>query len=148
MSGVMRTSTGVIKGKVAGILNERELTVNIGSKGGVLVGMKFVVLADKPIDVVDPETKVKLGEVDREKVRVSATEVQERFSVCQTYRKIRTGGYFAGGFGILPDLMAPAREVPETFKIKDASLPAPLSEEESIVKIGDRVVQVRGEDAK
>lgn len=131
-----------IQGKVAGILTERELTINIGSSNGVREGMKFKVLANEPIAVVDPVTCAKLGEIDREKVRVITTEVQEKFSICKTYQKRVTPG--SAWFNVLAGLpqMGPSREVPETLKAKDSSLPPPLSEEESYVKIGDRVIQL------
>ena len=128
-----------IVGQVAGIINERELAINIGSKSGVLDGMKFSVMAKEAIEVYDPETKEKLGTIDREKVRVTATEVKEKFSICKTYRKwasmpaslFNVAGLFAG-----------PTERHETLKVDDSSLPPPLSEEESYVKIGDRVIQI------
>jgi len=42
-----------IKGKVAAILSRRELILNIGSEDGVEIGMKFVILNSKGIDVTD-----------------------------------------------------------------------------------------------
>lgn len=124
-------------GRVAMVLNERELAINIGASDGVEVGMKFKVLADEPTEILDPETDELLGSIDREKVRVQAREVQERFSICRTYIIRRVGG---GPFYGLSGLLAPPREIPETLKAEDSSLPPPLSEEESYVKKGDRVV--------
>jgi hypothetical protein len=133
-------------GRVAMVLNERELAINIGASSGVEVGMKFKVLADEPTEILDPETDESLGSIDREKVRVQAREVQERFSICRTYvtRRIN-GGPFYGLTGMstsLARLYAPPREVPETLKAEDSSLLPPLSEKESYVKKGDRVVQL------
>lgn len=140
-----------LKGKVAAVLNERELAINIGASGGVEPGMKFKVLADEPAEVLDPETDELLGTIDREKVRVQAREVQERFSICRTYIIHRTnGGPFYGLSGMGPALArlyAPPREIPETLKAEDSALPPPLSEEESYVKKGDRVVQLIEETA-
>jgi hypothetical protein len=130
-----------IQGKVSGILNEREITINIGSNQGVSDGMKFKILADSPIEVTDPQTHETLGIVDREKVRVVTMEVQERFSICKTYRKIKTPGF------VWPSLwMTTASERYETLKVLDSSLPTPITEEESYVKIGDRVIQLIDED--
>ncbi len=127
-----------IKGKVAGILTEREITINVGSLNGVYEGMKFKVLANSPMEVTDPETGEKLGIIDREKVRVAATEIQEKFSVCRTYRVKVIGGWN------FPNLAAlnVRQEFPETLKVEDSQLPQPLSEEESYVKVGDRVIQL------
>lgn len=36
----------LIKGHVAGVLNERELIINVGSDDGVTLGMKFKILSD------------------------------------------------------------------------------------------------------
>jgi len=138
--------TKPIEGKVASVLNERELAINIGVEQGVKEGMKFKVLAEKPTEILDPETGEILGELDREKVRVRVLEVREKFSVCRTYKK----RYFQGGplynmFGA-GALAAEPREVVETLKAEDSSLPPPLSEEESYVKKGDRAVQLFKDD--
>lgn len=132
-----------IRGKVASILTERELTINIGAQHGVREKMRFSVLAAEPIEVIDPQTREKLGTIDREKVRVIVTEVQERFSICRTYRKWGTGGLNWLGMA-LPGL----GERYETLKTEDSRTPLPLSEESSYVKIGDRVVQLVGEQAE
>ncbi len=134
-----------IEGKVAGIINERELTINIGSKSGVLEGMKFSILAKEPIEIYDPETHEKLGLVDREKVRVIATEVKERFSICKTYKKWGTVG---STFANIASMWAVPRVKYETLKVNDSSFPPPLSEEESYVKIGDRVIQIKEDDSE
>jgi len=133
-----------LHGKVAAILNERELAINIGADDGVEPKMKFKVLAEYPTEVLDPETSERLGVIDREKVRVQATEVRERMSICRTYRTrhIPGGLYY---YFRMPNLMAPPREVPETLKADDSSRLPPLPEEESYVKIGDRVVQLAEE---
>lgn len=134
-----------IEGKVAGIINERELTINIGIKNGVFEGMKFSILAKEPIEICDPDSSEKLGIVDREKVRVIATEVKERFSICKTYRKWTTVG---STFASIAGLMTGPRVEYENLKVNDSSFPPPLSEEESYVKIGDRVIQVKEEDSE
>lgn len=130
---------GLIQGKVAGVFNERELTINIGSEHGAKAGMVFRVLADKPVDVVDPESGDLLGVVDREKVRVKASEVHARFSICKTFRTRTLGG----GLFALRSLTEPPREVPETLRADDSAYYPPLSEQESYVKKGDRVVEIK-----
>lgn len=135
--------TNQIIGKVAGILNERELTINIGEKAGVKVGMAFKVLAEAPIEVRDPETNTLLGHIDREKVKVKASEVFEQFSICRTYEQYYVSGTGLAAFaGISSIYGEPARNEVETLKAEDSSLPPPLSEEESYVKRGDRVISI------
>lgn len=132
-----------ITGQVAGIINERELAINIGSKNGVVGGMKFSVMAKEPLEVYDPLTGEKLGIIDREKVRVMAGEVKEKFSICKTFRKWTTA---ASPFVTVSGIFAGPSVRHETLKVDDLSLPPPLSEEESYVKIGDRVIQVFEDD--
>lgn len=141
----------LIEGLVAGVLSERELTINVGSAQGVKLGTKFRVLANEPIEVPDPETGEVLGTVAHEKVRVRAVEVKPRFSVCRTYRVRTTRGgplYYIGQRGQLTaPLTAPPREIPETLKAEDADyLQNELSEEESFVKRGDHVIEIFDDD--
>ncbi len=131
-----------IKGKVAGVLNEREISINIGSKHGVHKGMKFKILADKPMDIHDPDSNELLGTIDREKVQVLASEVHEIFSICKTFRKSTIGSDILSSFQEMSTMFTRRHEVPETLKAKDSAFPPPLSEEESYVKKGDRVVQI------
>lgn len=138
-----------IEGRVAQIINARELAINIGSKDGVRPKMKFAVLAESPIEVRDPGTQEVLDYIDREKVRVEASEVRDRITICRTYRvRHIPGGSLSGAtvFGSMIDAMRPAVKITETLEAKDSSLPPPLSPEESYVKINDRVVQISDGD--
>jgi hypothetical protein len=136
-----------IQGKVAQLLNERELVINIGKWHGVQIGMKFKVLSDAPVEIRDPETEEVLGMVDREKVRVEAIEVQERLTICRTYeiRHIEINPLFYS-FGISSRRDPPPSKIPKTLKAKDNEHLPPLSEEESYVKRGDRVIELTEEE--
>lgn len=103
--------------------------------------MKFAVLAETPLVIVDPETGKPLDAIDREKVRVEASEVRDRMSICRTYRVTRTLGLLDLS-AIADARLRASREIEETLRIEDDSTPPPLSEEESYVKINDRVVEV------
>lgn len=129
-----------LEGRVANIVNERELVITIGESDGVKEGQIFRVLAESPTPITHPETGEALGDMDREKVRVKIVEVSEKFSVCRTYRKRYVGG---GGMPDITRLMgSPRREVPETLRVDDKSKLPEIDEEESYVKRGDRVVIV------
>ena len=134
---------------MAAILNSRELVINIGDQHGVRHGMKFAVLAESELEVRDPESGKLLDTIDREKVRVEASEVRKNVSICRTYRikKIPAGPLAKGLLGIssLADLARPPSEIPETLSIHDSSVLPPLPEEESYVKSKDRVIQVADE---
>ncbi len=137
--------TELIRGKVAQVLNSREIAINVGSAVGVVSGMYFQVLA-APEDIRDPDTDEVLGVIDRPKVRVRVTDVQEKLSVATTYRKRRVN---IGGAGILgytssmADLLKPAKWVTEyeTLKTEEKTW-EDLDEEESYVNTGDIVVQI------
>jgi hypothetical protein len=124
----------LLEGKVAEILNERELVINIGVQHGVRTGMKFAVLASTPLEISDPDTDEPLGAVDRIKVKVRAKHVQEKLSVCETYETRMVGGLFP----LLSTFEAP-RRIPVTLSTSEESVPKPLPPEESYVKKGDRV---------
>ena len=133
-----------IEGRVATILNIREVAINVGAKQGVQEGMVFAILSKEPLLVIDPDSGQQLGSEDRVKVRVKATEVYERYSVCRTF------GVTPGSPSVLDVLRgaslaswyAPTPPREKTLKVEDSDLPEPLSEDESYVKIGDRVRQV------
>lgn len=133
-----------LEGRVASILNAREIVINIGSNVGVVAGQKFAVLAAAPIEIRDPESQKLLDTVDREKVRVEATEVRPCITICRTYRM--KGGMLepAPSLHYLPSVVMSSLvdAAPETLRVEDASVPPALAEEESYVKINDRIVSV------
>ena len=81
---MQQTVENAIEGKVAKILNSRELAINRGADDGVRQGMKFEVIDDS-YKILDPDTKVSLGTFKRVKIRVRAVEVYQRFSIARTY---------------------------------------------------------------
>jgi len=141
----MPTSSGPIRGKVAQILNSRELVINVGERNGVVAGMYFDILDPKGEDVKDPDTEEVLGSVARPKVRVKITKVQERLSIATTFRKekINIGGQGLDiEFGFTRFLMPPKWVTKyETLKTSEATW-EDLDEEKSYVKTGDPVIQV------
>ena len=78
--------TKPICGKVAEVLNDREIAINIGTDHGVDMGMYFDVLYPESGEIIDPDTKEVLGSIERKKVRVRVTEVQKKLAVASTYR--------------------------------------------------------------
>ena len=134
----------LIHGKVAKVLNSRELALNVGSNQGVRVGMFFDVLDPELEEIRDPETNDLLGTVHRSKVRVKVSMVQEKLSVATTYKKWRVN---VGGTGLLGGAAVQALRPPkwetryETLKTSEATWEA-LDEGRSFVKTGDSVVEV------
>lgn len=72
----------LIEGKVAQILSDRHIIVNIGEAAGVRVGMTLVVLAvGEPVK--DPATGELLGRWELPKGYLRVTHVQERMATCE-----------------------------------------------------------------
>lgn len=137
-----------LRGKVARILDSRNLVINIGSQHGVKIGMYFDVMDPKGDDIRDPDTNEILGYVERPKVRIRITDVQDKLSVASTYKKttINVGGKgTAISFGFVEALMPPKWVTKyETLKTDEQTW-EDLNEEESRVKSGDPVSQVTPE---
>ena len=137
-----------IRGKVAQILNTRELVINLGSNDGITPGMYFDVMNPKGMDIEDPDTGDILGSIERPKVRVKVSRVETKLSIASTYksRKINIGGKGGGhilGSSLMSQYLAPPKWVTkyETLKTQEKTWEN-LDEKESYVKIGDPMVQV------
>ena len=93
-------------------------------------------------DIKDPDTDEVLGSIERPKVRLRVTHVQEKFSVATTYRKerVNTGGDFLGPFArflMPPNWITRYETLSKIEETRDV-----LDEEDSYVNVGDSVVQV------
>jgi len=132
----------LLEGLVAQLLNERELVINIGSDAGVREGMEFAVLADMPIQIVDPGTNEPLGNLDHEKVRVRATQILAKMAVCRTFKSWNVGGQLNFLASYTAEAFGPRKTVYETFNAEKEAFPKPLTGKDSYVKIGDRVREV------
>jgi hypothetical protein len=88
-----------IQGKVATILNERDLVINRGSLSGVKEGMIFAIL-EPTVEITDPDSGNSLGSITREKIRVKIIEVEGQFSVGKTYETYRSSLYPASLLGV------------------------------------------------
>lgn len=138
---------GQIQGKVARILNTRELVFNRGTSHGVELGMRFLVLDSGAEDIIDPDTGEVIGSLQKPKVEVEVTQVGESIAVGRTYKYTRKNvGGTAAPFtsaGQIARLFAPPQYVREyeTLKSEDNEW-QPLSEEESYVKVGDPIVEL------
>src|SRR5215217_6488820 len=108
--------------------------------------MKFQVMANTPTEILDPDTGEPLGEFTREKVRVRATRVEPRYSICRTYKVSTIPGGLGAAAAAAANLFEPERQIPETLKADDEAYLPDLPEEDSFVNKGDRVVQLLEND--
>lgn len=138
-------SSDRIRGAVARILDSRTLVVNRGQEHGVMEGMRFAILNSHGQEILDPETGDSLGSVDVDKTIVKVVRVQPRLSVCRTFRKFTTPGgpLWSGG---MAQWAQPPSTRTETLRVDEAQMRAELDETDSLVKIGDPVVEVRGDE--
>lgn len=67
----------VINGKIAAIIDDATLVLNVGLEQGVREGTTFLVV-DEHAEIVDPDTGETLGNWEMVKARLVATHVQER----------------------------------------------------------------------
>ena len=134
----------MIKGKVASLIDERTLAINVGSGSGVTIGMRFMIYDAKGKPIVDPDTKKTLGNYKVRKRAVEVTEVNPTYAVAETYRyrTINEGGSSGVLSGLSGYLSAPkyVRKY-ETFMIDEEDKRA-IDEERSLVKVGDIVEQI------
>ena len=126
-----------IQGKVAAILNTREVAFNIGEAHGVKYRMLFDIFPKSKENVKDPDSKELIGVIYRPKVRVRVESVDQKYSIARTYRtKSRQSG-----INFWANLQIDTDSEPETLKKSDAEF-EDLHEFESYVSIGDPVEQV------
>lgn len=134
-----------LRGRVARILTSREVAINLGGNDGVMLGMYFDILHKEGQEIEDPQTGEVLGNIERPKVRVKVTHVQDRLSLASTYRKtkVNVGGNYPDLSRAFSGAFAPPRWVTKYETIKaDEKTWENLDEQDSYVRIGDPVVLV------
>src|SRR5438874_10788164 len=89
-----RRRGGLLRGKVATLLNVRAVALNVGAKDGVVEGMKFNVLNRNGGEILDPDTKEVLGSVQLPKLQIEINFTTDEYSVAEVV------GTRSRGFGI------------------------------------------------
>lgn len=134
------TQTKPIRGKVARVLNEREIAINRGSNDGVELGMKFNILAPETYEIRDPDTDELLGYVERPKAPVKVTMVYDKIAVATTFRFRKVN---VGGNGIGMGVFIPPKWKNRYETVMDSGAKSKGGAEFSAqVSIGDPVVQI------
>lgn len=70
----------MIEGKVAKIIDDTDIVVNVGEEGGVERDMEFIVYEIGDV-IEDPDTGEALGNVEHVKARVKPKHIQEEITV-------------------------------------------------------------------
>ncbi len=130
-----------IQGKVAAVLNSRDLVINKGENDGVSEGMMFQV-TQPDVPIRDPDSGHELGVLVRDKIKVRVVELHPHFSVAKTYET-----YSASVPSEVQQAMSrmAGRTVTRVRKILSESSEQDgdtIGMEGSTVKIGDPVVQI------
>ncbi len=71
-----------IEGKVAKILDEFSIVINVGRDNDVVDGMVFVVFVQSDDEVKDPDSGEVLGKLEHVKDYIVVSHVQDKFSTC------------------------------------------------------------------
>jgi hypothetical protein len=124
---------GLIHGKVASLLNASTVVLNVGSRQGVTEGMEFDILNRNAGTITDPDTHEELGSLTLAKLRVSVNAVFPQLAAA----RIKGGGAGRGLFA--PWLSLGGGTSLRRTEHEDIE---EIAEKDSIVKIGDEVVQV------
>ena len=123
-----------IRGKVAKVLSNKAIVLNVGSSQDVVTGMRFDVMGY--IDVQDPDSAEYLEAIEILKVRVEVSVVQEKVSVATTYRKEETQEDFRLA------LQDPLTYLKKSELIKTDNSFQEDDDWKKIVKTGDVAIQV------
>ncbi|MDE2935973.1 MAG: hypothetical protein OXP37_03940 [Chloroflexota bacterium] len=140
-------SSELIRGKVAKVVNERVVAINVGASDGVQKGMYFRICEPNGLHVADPDTGEALGSVDVTKTIVKVTDVYDRLASATTYRveRVNLGG--SGDFLSAQKFFQPPnwKTRVETLRLEQA-VHRELNEDELFVHVGDPVVQTPNPD--
>ena len=140
----------LIEGKVAQILSENCIIINVGAKAGVRTGMTFAVLAQGEA-VKDPATGEVLGRWEVPKGYLRATHVQDRLSTCTGCSPdFGTGQAEDSSSQVLSASMIAASMRPETWGGRGAGLNVNRAQVSGLpaigpISVGDTVREVRSE---
>jgi hypothetical protein len=123
----------VVSGRIAKILSDTEVILNVGATAGVQEGMEFVIFSEGE-HVLDPETGEDLGSIETVKGRLHVDHVMENIARASTMSySVTLASWY--------DQMARASGVFETRRSKlkvDEGQITPI-DEDRLVKVGDRV---------
>ena len=71
-----------IEGKVAKILDEYSIVINVGKNNGVTRNMVFAVFTQSEDEIKDPDNNEVLGKLENIKDYITVAHVQDKFSTC------------------------------------------------------------------
>ena len=128
-----------IRGKVAKVLNDREIVINRGTDHSVKLGTRFKLI--ETVEIQDPDTRDGIGTITREKIRFVVVHLQASMSIARTYETHTFGSSSASQAAerLLQSIRPEAgMQRTDVKRIR----PAGDGDEPVLVKIGDIVDEV------
>ena len=130
-----------IRGKVAYVLNNGDIVINVGRAHGVHRGMYFDVIDDHNLEIRDPDTQEVIGSLEVSKIKVEVIDTQEKISVATPHLPVKRKG--GDSYRVSIPLGPFARSLmPPSWVAEDA---ISRSEKDSNVEVGNSVVEFIGE---
>lgn len=131
----------MIMGKLARILSDEEVVLNVGSEDGVEEDMEFVIFSESD-HILDPETGDDLGAIETVKGRVKVYHVMEKMSraTSLTYQ-VRVPSPYERTFLGVGRLLQPSYET-RTSKLEVLEDQVRPLKEDLVVRIGDKARSV------
>ncbi len=131
--------TKIIEGKVAKILDEYSIVINVGRNDGVTEGMVFVILTQSGNEIKDPDSGETLGTLENVKDYVSVAHIQDKFATCvaKELKKINKEGEISGSQTLRGAMMAESMSArPEGSKISTEKLNVNTSQITGVPQLG------------
>lgn len=127
----------MITGKVARILGDEEVVLNVGSEDGVEEDMEFVIFSESD-HIIDPDTGEDLGAIEIVKGRVEVYHVMEKISRARTLTyQVRVPSPYERTFLGMGRLLAPDYETRRRKLQVGEDQVSPL-DEDLAVRVGDK----------
>ena len=107
--------------RVIKVIDEYKVVLNIGDDDGVKVGQIFVVYAEDPEELTDPDTGENLGKLEIVRGRGKVTHVQQKMSTIESTEKGATRRIVRKSSPLMPTvaLLGPT----ETEEYEPTSMP-------------------------
>ena len=141
--------TKIIEGKVAKILDEYSIVINVGRNDGVTEGMVFVIFTQSSDEIKDPDSGETLGTLENVKDYVSAIHIQDKFATCvaKEVKKIPEEGESSSAQTLSGAMMAESMSARPRGKIRTEKLNINTSQIAGVpqldpITLGDKVRSV------
>ncbi len=127
----------MINGRIAQIISDKEVVLNVGEESGVKINMKFVIYEESD-HIIDPETGNDLGALEIVKARVVVNHVMPRISRAESETYTISTGY--NSLALAAALVGSTETRRRKLQVEESDI-KPVKENKN-VKIGDLVRSV------